>query len=161
LEDIIVGDNVGSRRSTHCKDCGENLNINPVYSTNKNNTWRLTRCRKCNNVYQREIQAANPSATRSMQLKYNYGISVEDYNKLLEFQDGVCAVCKQSSDKNFHVDHNHVTGEVRGLLCQACNKAIGFLKEDPNIFLSAYEYMERTTWNKGLELVRIREKKIG
>lgn len=66
-----------------------------------------------------------------------YGITVETYNRMLKLQDGICAICLKKESVNINgkikelsVDHNHTTGIVRQLLCDNCNKAIGFLKED-------------------------------
>lgn len=73
-----------------------------------------------------------------------YGISPEEYEKLLSKQEGVCAICKVTSEeykKNFHVDHCHKTGKIRGLLCQKCNLGLGQFKDSPEFLLSAVEYL--------------------
>ncbi|MDM4722765.1 endonuclease VII domain-containing protein [Micromonospora sp. WMMA1363] len=80
-----------------------------------------------------------------------YGMTIEEYAQLLVKQDGRCAVCRSispgsnraRSDLSFCVDHDHVTGHVRGLLCQACNRAIGMLKDDPDIIEAAARYVRR------------------
>lgn len=64
-------------------------------------------------------------------LKYKYGISKEEYISLYNLQEGKCAICKCGIDilgKYTHLDHNHSTGVIRGLLCHSCNVGIGFLK---------------------------------
>lgn len=72
-----------------------------------------------------------------------YGISLEDYNLLLEKQNNCCAVCKDIPTKQkLHVDHNHSTGKIRGLLCQACNVSIGKMKESPALLRALAEYIE-------------------
>ncbi len=53
-----------------------------------------------------------------------YGISIEIYNETLARQGGGCAICS-SKTRRFHVDHDHSTDKVRGILCDACNKALG------------------------------------
>lgn len=75
-----------------------------------------------------------------------YGLTVEEYNNLSEQQNHVCVICQKSanaanSDK-LHIDHCHVTGKVRGLLCTNCNNALGRAKEDPRILRAAAEYIE-------------------
>ena len=68
------------------------------------------------------------SKSRKQNLKYNYGLSTEDYNLLFMNQNGRCAICdKHQSElqRNLHVDHNHITGEIRGLLCPTCNTGLG------------------------------------
>lgn len=76
---------------------------------------------------------------KSVELKSNFGITFDDYTRMLEQQDGVCAICLRPEEtksrsgkaKLLAVDHCHTTGKVRGLLCQFCNQAIGLLKDDP------------------------------
>ena len=61
-------------------------------------------------------------------LRSRYGLSVADYDALLSRQGGVCRICRQtcSTGKRLAVDHDHVTGEVRGLLCTRCNRGLGY-----------------------------------
>ena len=61
-----------------------------------------------------------------------YGLSVEEYDQLFQQQKGCCAICGRSQlelKRNLHVDHNHRTGEVRGLLCFRCNAGVGYLDD--------------------------------
>ena len=71
-------------------------------------------------------------------LKYEYGITLDDYNKMFNEQEGKCAICQRHQNelkKILYVDHDHKTGEVRGLLCKNCNVALGFYeKYDTQIF---------------------------
>lgn len=69
-----------------------------------------------------------PEANRGYRLKYEYGISIEDYNTLLQKQEFLCAVCKLEK-KPLIVEHCHKTGKIRGLACHKCNIAIGFLEQ--------------------------------
>lgn len=84
---------------------------------------------------------------RDYQLKKKFGISPEDYDQLLESQDGRCAICRRpdsrSRYKPFHVDHDHKTGKVRGLLCAGCNTGLGNLQDDPEVLLRAIAYLRR------------------
>jgi hypothetical protein len=68
---------------------------------------------------------------REAMLKRSYGITQYDYDMLLAAQNGVCRICEktQRKVKNFHVDHCHKTGRVRGLLCTRCNMALGWLEK--------------------------------
>ncbi|MDH6448174.1 hypothetical protein M2155_000582 [Streptomyces sp. SAI-119] len=72
-----------------------------------------------------------------------YGLKPGEYDRMLEAQDGGCAICKQpcARERRLSVDHCHSTGRVRGLLCQNCNAAIGMLKEDVALFFRAVEYL--------------------
>jgi hypothetical protein len=83
------------------------------------------------------------TAKRSWNLKKNYGITQEEYNALLENQNELCAICKSLPiDLNLNVDHNHNTGQVRGLLCEKCNKGIGLFLENPETLRLAAIYLE-------------------
>ena len=65
-----------------------------------------------------------PSSQRKM-LRLRYGISVEDYGYILKKQHGTCAICDKKGYKPLVVDHDHITGQVRGLLCHGCNIRVG------------------------------------
>jgi len=72
-------------------------------------------------------------------LTRRYGITYADYQRMLELQKGLCAICNRSA--KLDVDHNHETGRVRGLLCRKCNLGIGYLKDDHGLLLKAYRYL--------------------
>ena len=87
-------------------------------------------------------RAANPERSRRSRLKKKYNISELDYQKLLQLQNGVCAICKKPPGKIWlSVDHDHVTGKVRGLLHNSCNAAIGLLDDDPYTIEQALSYI--------------------
>ena len=74
-----------------------------------------------------------------------YGLSSGDYDRLYEIQEGKCYICRRATgaSKRLAVDHNHVTGEVRGLLCKLCNRdVLGHLRHDIEAFKRAIEYLE-------------------
>lgn len=67
----------------------------------------------------------NAEKAREAHLKYTYGITTEDYNRILEEQNGKCAVCgKPPKTTRLAVDHCHKTGKIRGLLCSYCNRRV-------------------------------------
>lgn len=77
-------------------------------------------------------------------LKHRYNITPEDYERMYEEQGGVCAICggPQASDKKrFDIDHDHTTGEVRGLLCNNCNRGLGHLQDSVPLLKKAVEYL--------------------
>jgi len=74
-----------------------------------------------------------------------YGIDVEDYERMLFEQDGVCAICKEpSSGRALDIDHDHKTGKVRGLLCSNHNRALGLFSDDIILLLRATEYLVKS-----------------
>jgi hypothetical protein len=88
----------------------------------------------------------HPDRWYDRKLRKDYGISLVEYEKLLAEQGGQCAVCHGTKTRNgyrFAVDHDHVSGKVRGLLCDTCNRAIGLLKDDPAVLRAAASYLER------------------
>jgi hypothetical protein len=84
---------------------------------------------------------------RKYNLKANYGISVEKYEHLYSEQSGKCAICSGDcpTGKRLSVDHDHETGEVRGLLCSSCNNGLGRFKDDPELLRKAGDYLEINT----------------
>jgi hypothetical protein len=76
-------------------------------------------------------------------LKRRYGISIDDFDRMLATQDGHCGICRGTleTDKT-HVDHNHHTGKVRALLCANCNVVLGMAYESPTLLRRAAEYLE-------------------
>lgn len=76
-------------------------------------------------------------------LKRKYKISLFEFDQILEKQSGKCAICqidKRKTGKQFAVDHNHITGRIRGLLCAGCNRSLGFMNT-PEILERAKEYL--------------------
>lgn len=74
------------------------------------------------------------------------GLSMEDYQAMLAEQEGKCAICGEVESGRFSrlaIDHDHATGEVRGLLCGRCNKAIGLLRDSTMIVSSVLNYLTR------------------
>lgn len=81
-------------------------------------------------------------------LRRHYDLSPEDYETLLEGQNGVCAICGRDEDPSafvtrLTVDHCHDTGKVRGLLCGPCNRAIGLFNDDASVIERAAAYLAR------------------
>lgn len=74
-------------------------------------------------------------------LKYRYGISLEEYNKLLKDSEGRCAICQREYDKPF-LDHDHLTKKVRRILCRFCNTGLGMFGDSQELLLRAVEYLK-------------------
>ena len=112
-------------------------------------------CKTCTAESAREANANDGTLYRRVQwpskLRTKYGIEPADYFAMLTAQDGGCAICKAKtpSDRHyarrgkaemFHVDHDHATGRVRGLLCHLCNRALGLIRDNADLAdrMSAY-----------------------
>lgn len=81
---------------------------------------------------------------RNWHLQKRFGLTLEQYGQLLSKQDARCAICGDAPEgRTLHVDHDHETGEVRGLLCMRCNNALGLFREDPDALTSALDYLFR------------------
>lgn len=89
-------------------------------------------------AYQREYMRGY-RRRKGPELKYRYGITVEERDAILEKQGGVCAICEGNATD---VDHCHITGAVRGVLCRQCNTALGLFKDDTTRLLRAVEYLK-------------------
>jgi hypothetical protein len=103
----------------------------------------------CKKHYARDYYRRNPRTpeeNRVNWLKSKFGITPGRYDMLLATQRGQCAICGSTeydgTGRSFAVDHDHMTGEVRGLLCGRCNRAIGLFKEDPETLLRAAAYLK-------------------
>lgn len=85
----------------------------------------------------------NPRGLKNRNLKFEYGITLEQYETMLKSQEGLCKICKLqcSSGKALSVDHCHKTLRIRGLLCGKCNKALGLFNDDPILIRRAGEYL--------------------
>lgn len=100
------------------------------------------------NQYCREYDRSNPARQHARRHKSKlavYGITPDDYDNLYQDQEGCCAICGKHQSgfkRRFGVDHCHKTGRIRGLLCHHCNTALGNLRDDPSLLLSAIEYLE-------------------
>lgn len=74
----------------------------------------------------------------------NHGVTREQYESMLASQNGVCAICQQPNaiNRRLHVDHDHNSGKVRGLLCTNCNPMLGFAKDNKEVLRAAIAYLE-------------------
>ena len=82
---------------------------------------------------------------KNYQLKRDYGITLDEYNKMLQEQNSCCCICGRHQSefkKALHVEHNHITGKVRGIVCSYCNHSLSVL-EDDFLFPKLVEYLEK------------------
>lgn len=141
-----------------CKRCNIEKNLSDFFTNIKRKDGVSTYCKPCQLEYQRLRYHAPESyernkmdrniylknrkdSTRKWYLKTTYGLTPEEYQALYDKTDGKCYICLEEKDYYLHVDHNHSTGKVRGLLCNHCNRGIGMLRENINTLKSAIEYL--------------------
>lgn len=113
-----------------------------------------SRCVSCQRKYQaaatsKHRQKVGKEACKCQQLRRAYGISFNEYQRQLEAQKGVCAICGEpepTKGRSLAVDHCHATGAVRGLLCRPCNTSLGQMRDRPNLLRAAASYLENPPW---------------
>jgi len=121
------------------------------YRDTKGNLRR--RCRDCCNADTRARHAVpkNRQHHHDRMRKNNFGLSAQEYQSMSRFQGGVCAICGQperrlardrSGPRNLSVDHDHKTGDVRGLLCGGCNGGLGYFCDSVEILEAAIKYLK-------------------
>ena len=112
-------------------------------------------CKICNLQKHKKIKERDPSIYRRIEwpskLKNLYGITVDNYYQMLENQNGGCGICgtkvpsarkrKYVTQEMFFVDHCHLTGKVRGLLCGKCNRGLGCFEDEPEKLEEAANYL--------------------
>lgn len=85
---------------------------------------------------------------RARRLARQFGISLDEYGDMLESQNHRCKICdieECPTGRNFAVDHDHLTGVVRGLLCVRCNSLLAMVNDEEDILLKAIKYLETAT----------------
>lgn len=116
-------------------------------------------CKECHNAEMRRHYAKPETklANRNRSLLKKYGITAEEFDALLSAQDGRCAICGTRDPKGpwntFVVDHDHYTGKVRGLLCNACNQGIGHFKDSVVFLTQAAKYLSIPTLERMSKLL--------
>ncbi|SEE82427.1 Recombination endonuclease VII [Arthrobacter alpinus] len=159
-----------------CKLCGETKPLDRFHKAPHNKTdGRQARCKPCAHAAGKETNAkwrsknrerarltsnawnaANVDKRRERHLMFNFGITAEIYDAILELQNGCCAICgtlPEESYKGLAVDHDHETGRVRGLLCQRCNMSLGLLGDSIDTLSTAISYLENSRASSVVESV--------
>ena len=137
-----------------CKICNQPKPLTDFYQTVRNGKpyGHHGKCKSC--YVKKQQEKYDPIKKRDENLKRIYGIGIKEYNTLLEQQNGRCATCgttepggrksgRGGGTNVFVVDHCHNTGEVRGLLCHSCNRAMGLLGDNVNIIGEMIKYLQK------------------
>jgi hypothetical protein len=151
LDDFYKMPGMADGHRNDCKPCNlaakaARTALNPQANRDRVRRWREQNPEK----YRAKLReyAASPQkklADRKSYLKRTYGITVEDYELMLTEQGGVCSICKEPrpEERTLHIDHDHETGVIRGLLCFRCNNALGDFRERWELFQAAADYLDR------------------
>lgn len=141
FSDFYICKNRAAGYRSSCKSCMDK-------SSSRRNAENPFPARKAKANYKN----SNPDKNRDVHLKYKYGIGIKEYGEMLAAQNGVCAICERPERfvaiktgllQKLVVDHCHKTGKIRGLLCRACNSALGQLMDSKNVVKSALDYLEK------------------
>lgn len=121
-----------------CPQCQE-VKAHDRWEHNKSSSdgW-ASYCRQC-----------RAERNRESHFRRHYGITVAERDAMIKEQFGICPICLAPGPK--HVDHDHDTGKVRGVLCFNCNSALGKLRDDPGAMRRAIAYLEGNVWKPTLE----------
>jgi hypothetical protein len=134
-------------RRPECKAC-TNARRKQWYAANKEREIaRVTAWQKANPDRVKAWRAKNRDRInkqlREIHLRTKFGLTPGEYDEMFAAQDGRCAVCRSlpTPGISLHVDHDHDTGEIRGLLCVRCNNGIGLFRESPDVLHRAADYV--------------------
>jgi hypothetical protein len=137
-----------------CTVCKQELQYSEYHRSKQTKDGYGYRCKSCDKAarhkYREENKERFAEVNRRKTLKWKYGITLEDYNSLLEKQNGCCAICGTEENGvhgerrswNWSVDHCHKTGSVRGLLCNQCNRGLGMLGDTKEALQKALKYLD-------------------
>lgn len=154
-----------------CIKCGTNQDFDSYFKRSKSSDGYENVCKVCKRLYKQEHYQKNkevlrqknrayveanrdfvrayrnkwqkdhPEKMRDSYLWHEYRIRLPEYLQLLDKQSGVCQICKQLSNETLAVDHDHLSGDIRGLLCRACNTALGLFNDSVERLQNAITYL--------------------
>lgn len=131
---------------------GRDAKILECLCNHSNTPYANGLCRRCyhskwmNDWYERTRSLRKSDHWRSRNLKVKFNLTVQEYDLMLNNQSGVCKICgRPPKSKRLAVDHDHETGEIRGLLCGPCNTALGHVELTSNFSRKALIYLEENT----------------
>jgi len=119
-----------------CKKCHSKITCLESYHKHKNAPGK----REARKARTKAWQKANPEKKLAINRRSRYGLSEEVYKAMVNNQNGKCAICKIQSIRD--VNHCHVSGKIRGLLCQKCNLMLGYSNDNPEILRVGADYLE-------------------
>ncbi|WEU68282.1 endonuclease [Escherichia phage vB_Ec_Tarrare] len=125
-----------------CKKCNTVKPMDEFHNKKGRKDGKASTCKACVN---NRVRPYDSEKNKNMHLKKLYGITLDEYNAMLEAQGHCCAICKGTEGmklgRNMAVDHCHTTGKVRGILCSHCNRGLGFFKDNIESLKAAIKYL--------------------
>jgi len=134
-------------KTQYCSICHKRKPFESFGLSNRTKNGRRPDCKSCRNARDRKRyqKPEGLCAHKNAYLKHKYGITLNQYNDMLEKQGGGCKICGQKPNgRMFPVDHDHKTGKVRHILCPECNHGIGNFKDNVSLLLRAIEYLQES-----------------
>ena len=124
-----------------CPSCGRRLALSEFPKNRSSRDGLATYCKPCHNRIGRENREKRHGSTRHYHLLYRYGVGAAEVDRLIAEQGGLCAICRERPAE--HVDHDHATGAIRGVLCFNCNGGLGQFRDRVDLLLAASAYLQR------------------
>ena len=129
-------------------ECKKELSLSEFYKNKGRPNGLQGYCKVCSNEAKKNSRKNNPKIHRENQkrqrLKREYNLTPEQYDDIFIEQGSECLICGvfyKNTKKGLFIDHNHDTGEIRGLLCYKCNMGIGYFNDDPKLLIKASNYL--------------------
>lgn len=126
-----------------CPDCGEIKSVKFFPRTQARVSGRHSYCKPCH-IKRGVVSREGSGGTREYHLRRRYGLTEVEFREMLRSQGDVCAICREPDPR--HVDHDHITGAVRGILCFNCNGGLGQFKDDVDRLSNAVSYLKGLQW---------------
>lgn len=139
-----------TKGKARCKKCCTEISLEWYHKKMRDSSYRKSRAKAKMKAYWKDRDRINDMRAKK-RLERDYNITYDEWINLLEKQDNQCAICKdtiewQSPDGKYRacVDHCHINGNIRGLLCPRCNQALGLFRDDPEIMQRAITYLQQS-----------------
>ena len=144
-----------SNNKKQCSICGRFKPLSEFHVDKGQSSGLACACKECRKTQRRtrydksgereRVAHSYEDVVRGERYQRKYGITIGDYEALLSDQDNKCAICgitQKETGKRLFVDHDHDTGNVRGLLCSHCNTGLGMFRDSPEILIEAISYLQ-------------------
>lgn len=158
---VDCGCEIRTKQASRCRTCGNKF----YHAQNPRTEEQILESIRLRKEYKKRYFQENkdrirerkkkPSKEKSAEynMRWHYGVEIEDFNRVLLEQNGLCAICSIKLDRSNRstvpsIDHDHRDGSFRGILCHRCNVSLGLMDENPETLRSAIRYLESTNGKK-------------